>query len=90
MSAHLYQVGDVVSLNFHKGQFFSKLNPFKVEAQLPHLGAMLQYRIKSGFEDHCRVVVEDQISGFGSQPNTAPIIALGSAAHPASAREEKL
>ena len=71
MSAHQYKVGDVVSLNFHQGQLFAKLNPFTVEAQLPYLGAVLQYRIKSGFEDCRRVVAEDQISGVDSQPHTA-------------------
>ena len=71
MSAHLYKVGDVVSLNFHQGQLFAKLNPFTVEAQLPYLGSILQYRIKSGFEDCRRVVAEDQISGADSQSQTA-------------------
>lgn len=77
MSAHLYQVGDLVSLNFDDGQFFSRLNPFPVEAQMPHLGSRLQYRIKSRSENFGRVVPEHQINVFGAQPNTQPIIALG-------------
>ena len=32
MATHLYEIGDVVSLNFHEGKFFLKLNPFTVEA----------------------------------------------------------
>ena len=77
MSAHLYQVGDVVSLNFDDGQFFSKLNPFTIEAQMPHVGSRLQYRIKSRSEECRRVVPEHQINTFGGQPNTSAVIALG-------------
>lgn len=77
MSDHLYQVGDVVSLNFDDEQFFSKLNPFTIEAQLPHLGTRLQYRVKCGSENFRRVVMEHQISAFRAQPNTQPVSAIG-------------
>ena len=77
MSNHLFAIGEVVSLNFHAGQFFSKLNPFTVEAQMPHLGASLQYRIKSKSEMCRRVVSEHQLSSFGSQPGVDPIIYIG-------------
>ena len=66
--AHMYAIGEVVSLNFNKGEFFSKLNPFTVEAQMPPVGAALQYRIKSSLELCRRVVAEHQLSAFGSQP----------------------
>ncbi|MCW6508975.1 hypothetical protein [Lichenifustis flavocetrariae] len=91
MASHLYEVGDVVSLNFHEGQFFSKLNPFTVEAQMPHLGTDLQYRIKSKSEAYRRVVAEHQLSSFGSQPGTMPIILMGtSPAGPAGACDDDL
>ena len=76
MSAHLYQVGDVVSLNFDDGQFFSRMNPFTVEAQMPPVGDRLQYRIKSRSEEFRRVVPEHQINVFGEQPSTLPVIAI--------------
>ena len=77
MSSHIYAIGDVVSLNFHAGQFFAKLNPFTVEAQMPHLGASLQYRIKSNGETCRRVVSEHQLSTFGAQSGVEPIIDVG-------------
>ena len=80
MSAHLYEIGDVVSLHSDDGQNFSRLNPFTVEAQMPHLGSRLQYRIKSQSEDFRRVVPEHRINVFEAQPNTQPVIALGIAA----------
>lgn len=76
MSAHIYAVGDSVSLNFHEGNTFSKLDPFVVEAHMPHLGSALQYRIKSASEPCRRVVSEHQLSLFGSQPGTAPTIII--------------
>ncbi len=74
MATHLYEVGDAVSLNFHQGEFFAKWNPFIVEAQLPPLGAFLQYRVKSNAEACRRVVTEHQLSPFGAQPETPPVI----------------
>ena len=76
MSTHLYAVGESVSLNFHNGNFFSKLDPFVIEAQMPPVGASLQYRIKSRLEACRRVVSEHQLSSFGSQPATEPTIIL--------------
>ena|ERR1700753_1818175 len=80
MPTHLYQVGDVVSLNFDDGLFFSRLNPFTIEAQMPHVGNRLQYRIKSQSEQFRRVVPEHQINSFGEQSQTQPAIALGAGA----------
>ncbi len=81
MAAHLYEVGDAVSLNFHQGEFFSKWNPFIVEAQLPPLGAFFQYRIKSKAEACRRVVTEHQLSPFDARPETPPLIIADSRSH---------
>jgi hypothetical protein len=83
MATHIYVIGETVSLNFDDGQFFSKLNPFKIEAHLPPLGTSLQYRVKSESETCRRVVPESQLSSFGSQPNVAPTIFIGP--HPGEA-----
>lgn len=80
MSKHTFAIGETVSLNFHDGQFFSKLNPFTIEAQMPPIGSRLQYRIKSKSELCQRVVAEHQISMFGEQPKTSDVIALGNVA----------
>jgi len=77
MSTHRYAIGESVSLNFHNGNFFSKLDPFVVEAQMPPVGSSLQYRIKSRLEPCRRVVAEHQLSAFGSQPGTEPTIFIG-------------
>lgn len=76
MSTHLFAIGDTVSLNFHEGHFFSKLDPFVIEMQMPPVGSSLQYRIKSKAELCRRVVPEHQLSVFGSQPGIDPIIFL--------------
>ncbi|HEX4766238.1 MAG TPA: hypothetical protein VH414_08165 [Lichenihabitans sp.] len=81
MAAHLYEIGDTVSVNFHQGEFFSKWNPFIIEAQLPPLGAFLQYRVKSKAEACRRVVTEHQLSPFGAEPETPPVISLDSGLH---------
>ena len=74
MSTHLFAIGDIVSLNFHEGNFFSKLDPFVIEAQMPPVGSHLQYRIKSKSELFRRVIAEHQLSQFGSQPQTESTI----------------
>lgn len=77
MSTHLFAIGETVSLNFHEGSFFSKLDSFVIEAQMPPIGSHLQYRIKSKSELCRRVVAEHQLSLFGSQPQTEPTIFVG-------------
>lgn len=76
----------MVSLNFDDGQFFSRLNPFTIEAKMPPVGDRLQYRIKSQSEDCRRVVPEHQINIYGGQPITQPVIVLG--AGPGSAERK--
>ena len=77
MSTHLYAVGESVSLNFHNGNMFSKLDPFVIEAQMPPVGTSLQYRIKSRLEACRRVVSEHQLSTFGAEPATELTITMG-------------
>jgi hypothetical protein len=71
MAAHLYKVGTTVSLSLTDGQSVPKSSAFIIEAQLPPLGTSLQYRIKSQAEGFSRVVVEHQLSSFGSPPGMA-------------------
>lgn len=60
--AHLYLVGQTVTLNRGAG-FVSKAgDTFKVSAQLPPSGDVLQYRIKSDEEPYERVVAESQLT----------------------------
>lgn len=61
MSSHLYAIGQNVSLDGQE-RLYSKLNPFTVEAQLPPVGDVLQYRVKSTSEYCRRVVREDHLS----------------------------
>ena len=62
MVAHLYLVGQTVTLNKGAG-FVSKTgDTFIVRAQLPPLGHVLQYRIKSDDEPYERVVAETQLT----------------------------
>jgi hypothetical protein len=59
---HLYLVGQTVTLNPGAG-FVSKTgDTFTVRAQLPPLGDVLQYRIKSDDEPYERVVAETQLT----------------------------
>jgi hypothetical protein len=74
MASHLYAIGAVVSLDFQEERFFSKLNPFTVEAQLPSVGTFLQYRVKSASEVFRRVVPEDKLSSLEFQPDTTQAI----------------
>ena len=71
MAAHLYKVGTTVSLSLTDGQSVPKSSAFLIEAQLPPLGSSLQYRIKSQAEGFSRVVVEHQLTSFGSAPRMA-------------------
>jgi hypothetical protein len=62
MTTHLYLVGQTVTLNRGAG-FISKAgDTFTVRAQLPPLGDVLQYRIKSDDEPYERVVAETQLT----------------------------
>ena len=67
MPSHLYLVGQTVSLDGRE-QLYAKLNPFTVEAQLPPVGDVLQYRVKSTSEYCRRVVREDHLSADALQP----------------------
>ena len=63
---HLYQIGDKVFFNQGPG-FSVKVNDaFTVRAQLPPLGDLFQYRIKSDSEPYERVVSEPQIDRMPS------------------------
>ncbi len=72
--AHVYAIGELVSLDFHDGQFFSKLNPFTVEALLPPVGTSLQYRLKSGFELCRRVVPEHRLKSFEDRTGASSVV----------------
>lgn len=61
MQTHLYAIGQNVSLDGQE-RLYSKLNPFTIEAQLPPVGNVLQYRVKSTSEYCRRVVREDHLS----------------------------
>ena len=62
LAAHLYLVGQTVTLD-PGGGFVSKTGDmFIVRAQLPPLGDVLQYRIKSDDEPYERVVAETQLT----------------------------
>jgi hypothetical protein len=70
MSAHLYLVGETVTLN--PVMFSKRAEGYTVKAQLPPSGDTLQYRVKSDSEPFQRVVFEHQIS---SRPVAPPISA---------------
>ncbi len=72
MPSHLYLVGQTVSVDGRE-QFYTKLNPFTVEAQLPPVGDILQYRVKSMSEYCRRVVREDRLSA-DALPPTQPTL----------------
>jgi hypothetical protein len=59
--AHLYAVGQSVSLAAQLGIGRNTTGVYKVTKLLPPLGVELQYRIRSEGEAHERVVVEHQI-----------------------------
>jgi hypothetical protein len=59
---HLYSLGQAVTLNRGAGFISKPGDLFKVRAQLPPLGDVLQYRIKSDDEPYERVVSEIQIT----------------------------
>ena len=67
MAAHRFTVGSHVSLTAAHGQTLPT-SSFIVEMQMPPVGAFLQYRIKNEAEGFRRVVVEHQLSPFGTAP----------------------
>lgn len=75
MPAYLFAVGDVVSLNFHAGQFIPKTDPFTVEALMPPVGTSLQYKIKCDTEAFRRVVAEYQLTPLDGEPDAPAHIA---------------
>ncbi len=82
MTAHLFRVGSIVSFNGSDGQAPSR-SAFKIEAQMPPLGDVLQYRIKSEAEGFSRVVVEHQLSAAGG-----PVRPSSPAARPHQGEED--
>ncbi len=67
MATHVFDVGSAVSLtaDWKPAQ---KAGRYIVEAQMPPLGTLPQYRIKSEAEGFRRVVVEHQLSSFDATP----------------------
>jgi len=78
MATHLFAIGEIVSLSFDQGQLLAKLNPFTVEAQMPPVGTLLQYRVKSEAEACRRVVPEHQLTSCGPQPAPEPVTVVAS------------
>ena len=60
---HLYDVGQLVDFRLAASKFSGT---YRVRAQLPPLGDIFQYRIKSDAEQFERVVLEHQISAINS------------------------
>ncbi|HWG04328.1 MAG TPA: hypothetical protein VG271_04875 [Beijerinckiaceae bacterium] len=60
--AHLYLVGDRVTFNPGIGSNVKAGGAFTVQAQLPPLGDVFQYRIKNDSEPYERVVSEAQLA----------------------------
>jgi hypothetical protein len=62
MSAHLFHVGDAVTLTPHSGNYLKTSGAYVVSALMPPLGDVLQYRIKCASEPYERVVAEHQLN----------------------------
>ncbi len=71
MLTHLYEVGTVVSLQ-GDGQTIPATSRYVVEAQMPVVGTLLQYRIKGETEAFRRVVVEYRLTAFGTPHGPSP------------------
>jgi hypothetical protein len=61
MTTHKFAVGQALQFSPGLGEDRRRKGRYKVVRQLPEAGNMLQYRIKSEFDGHERVVREDQI-----------------------------
>jgi hypothetical protein len=75
MPTHRFEIGAVVTLA--EGPRSVGANRFVIEALLPPVGALMQYRVKSEGENFRRVVVEEQLSDLSSptapaSPSVAP------------------
>jgi hypothetical protein len=79
MTAHLFRVGTIVSLNSTSEISPPKSNSFVVEALMPPVGTSLQYRIKNESEGFSRVATESQLSASGSAPK--PVVAGAPSSH---------
>jgi len=60
-ASHLYRIGEKVTFNPGIGVTVQAAGTFTVLVQLPPLGDVLQYRIKSDHEPYERVVSEHQL-----------------------------
>ena len=72
MPIHRFEIGSAVS-------FATEWSPqaevcrYIIEAQMPPLGALPQYRIKGDTESFRRVVVEHRLVPFSLTPNTVSV-----------------
>jgi hypothetical protein len=62
MSAHRFSVGQTVRFSPDRNQQVAARGSFKVVRLLPEEASVLQYRVKSQFDGHERVVREDQLA----------------------------
>ncbi len=65
MLAHLFVVGERVSLDSSMRRSADRADVFVVKTQMPHIGSQLQYRVKTGNEPYDRVVTEEQLTRLG-------------------------
>ena len=64
MAAHKFAVGQIVSVSLDRQdrqQFAAAQRRFAIVRLLPEAANVLQYRVKSKFDGHERVVREDQL-----------------------------
>jgi hypothetical protein len=62
MTAHKYSVGQSVRFSPDRNQEVAARGSFTVVRLLPEEASILQYRVKSQFDGHERVVREDQLA----------------------------
>ena len=65
MAQHLYSVGERVSLDSTMRRSADRADVFVVKTRLPHVGAELQYRVKTEGEPYDRIVTEAQLTRVG-------------------------
>ena len=65
MPTHLYAVGERVSLDSAMRASADRGDVFVVKTRLPHVGAQLQYRVRTDGEPYDRVVTEGQLTPVG-------------------------
>lgn len=61
MATHKFSIGQALQFSPGLAEDRRRKGRYKVVRQLPETGNMLQYRIKSEFDGHERVVREDQV-----------------------------